>query len=91
MKYKSLYPCDYDAALAPKLSAMRGGRRLPLRGTRTSISDLADRLSRALFIVHGGEWVMQADTVHNILGLNMEGLYIPIELVCHHSLDFSLG
>jgi hypothetical protein len=47
LKYKPFYPCDFDAVIAPKLSAMEGGRRLPLRGTRTPLADLVDRLTSA--------------------------------------------
>jgi hypothetical protein len=45
LKYKPYYPCHYDKDIAPRLSALKGGRRLPLRGTRTSTADLADRLA----------------------------------------------
>jgi hypothetical protein len=44
VKYKALYPCDYDKHIAPKLSAMKGGRRLPLKGRQTITVDLIDRL-----------------------------------------------
>jgi hypothetical protein len=43
LKYKPVYPCDFDAAVAPRLSAMKGGRRLPFRGTRAPSADLVGR------------------------------------------------
>jgi hypothetical protein len=47
LKYKQFYPCDFDAVIAPKLSAMKGGRRLPFRGTRTPSADIMHRLISA--------------------------------------------
>ncbi len=49
LKYKSLYPCDFDTAVAPKLSAMKSGTRLPLHGTGTSTTVSFDRLCYPLF------------------------------------------
>ncbi len=44
LKYKFYYPCHFDKDVAPKLSGMKGGRRLPLTGTSTITADLLDRL-----------------------------------------------
>ncbi len=44
LKYKPYFPCDFDAIVAPRLSAMKGGRRLPFRETRTPSGDSVDRL-----------------------------------------------
>jgi hypothetical protein len=44
LKYKPLYPCDFDEAVAPRLSAMKGGRRLPLRAKGMSTLNLSERL-----------------------------------------------
>jgi hypothetical protein len=44
LKYKPYFPCDFDAIVAPELSAMRGARRLPFRETRTPYGDFVDRL-----------------------------------------------
>jgi hypothetical protein len=52
LKYKAQYPCDFDKDVAPKLSAMKGGRRLPLRGAGSSTTDLIARWLWAVLDVH---------------------------------------
>jgi hypothetical protein len=47
-KYRFLYPCDFDKEIAPRLSSMKGGRRLPLRRAGTSTTELLDRLVSAI-------------------------------------------
>lgn len=48
LKYKPLYPCDFNEKIALRLSALTGGARLPLRATGTPVAVLHDRLVWAL-------------------------------------------
>jgi hypothetical protein len=50
-KYQSLYPCDFEKSIAPKLSVMKGGRRLSLARAGTSTAHQLDRLICALLHV----------------------------------------